>query len=148
MNTEIMEPRVRGFAKQAGLSMLALATMLACAGAAHAQTAPASPEAAQADAQAADDGTQEPQGDIVVTGTLLRGVAPTGTNVIGVTRDTITARGVASSNDLLAKIPQVGNYGTIPVGSASFGLPAATVFVFSTATLLWLLLAKCRNRAP
>ncbi|MBQ1498571.1 MAG: TonB-dependent receptor [Sphingomonas sp.] len=123
MKTEIMEPRVRGFAKQAGLSMLALATMLACAGAAHAQTAPAGPEAAQADAQPADDGAQEPQDDIVVTGTLLRGVAPTGTNVIGVTRDTITARGVASSNDLLAKIPQVGNFGTIPVGSASFGLP-------------------------
>ncbi|NWP47948.1 hypothetical protein GY986_26235, partial [Escherichia coli] len=77
----------------------------------------------QADTQQADDGAGESQGDIVVTGTLLRGVAPTGTNVIGVTRDTITARGVSSSNDLLAKIPQVGNFGTIPVGSASFGLP-------------------------
>ncbi|HWU96085.1 MAG TPA: TonB-dependent receptor, partial [Sphingomonas sp.] len=65
----------------------------------------------------------EEQENIIVTGTLLRGVAPTGTNVIGVTRDTITARGVASSNDLLAKIPQIGNFGTIPVGSASFGLP-------------------------
>ncbi|MDQ0252622.1 iron complex outermembrane receptor protein [Sphingomonas kyeonggiensis] len=119
MNSEIIEPRARGFAKQAGLSMLALATMLAAAGTAQAQQAtPAAPEAAQApsDAQAVEE-------EIIVTGTLLRGVAPTGTNVIGINRDTITARGVTSSNDLLAKIPQIGNFGTVPTGTPSFGLP-------------------------
>jgi iron complex outermembrane receptor protein len=122
MNTEIKTPRQRGFAKQAGLSMLALTTMLAMAGAAHAQTAPAAPQVAPTE-PADDAAAQEQQENIIVTGTLLRGVAPTGTNVIGVNRDTIVARGVASSNDLLAKIPQVGNFGTVPVGSASFGLP-------------------------
>ncbi|MDG2532139.1 TonB-dependent receptor [Sphingomonas sp. HITSZ_GF] len=121
MTIEIQALRARGGVKQAGLSMLALATMLA-AGAAHAQTAPATATATTEAAQA-EDTTAEQQENIIVTGTLLRGVAPTGTNVIGVNRDTITARGVTSSNDLLAKIPQVGNFGTIPVGSGSFGLP-------------------------
>jgi iron complex outermembrane receptor protein len=123
MNTEIMEPRVRGFAKQAGLSMLALVTMLASAGTAQAQTAPAAADATAQDQSADDAAAAEQEQNIIVTGTLLRGVAPTGTNVIGINRDTIIARGVASSNDLLAKIPQVGNFATIPVGSASFGLP-------------------------
>ena len=61
--------------------------------------------------------------DIVVTGTLLRGVAPVGTNVLGVSRQEILESGAASANDLLATIPQVGNFGTVPVGSGSFALP-------------------------
>jgi iron complex outermembrane receptor protein len=59
----------------------------------------------------------------VVTGTLLRGVAPTGTNVVAVSRDEVVASGAASSNDLLASIPQVGNFGSIPMGSGSFAIP-------------------------
>ncbi len=31
--------------------------------------------------------------------------------------------GVASANDLLASIPQIGNFGSVPVGSTSFALP-------------------------
>lgn len=61
--------------------------------------------------------------DIVVTGTLLRGIAPVGTNVIGVNREQIVASGAASTNDLLASIPQIGNFGSVPSGTGSFGLP-------------------------
>lgn len=119
MNTEVRPQPNSRRATLAGLSTLAIAMMLATAGTAQAQTAAATDTiGAQPDAQAAED-----QADVVVTGTLLRGVAPTGTNVIGITQDTIVARGVNSSNDLLAKIPQVGNFGTIPVGLANFGLP-------------------------
>ncbi|MBO9499528.1 MAG: TonB-dependent receptor [Novosphingobium sp.] len=60
---------------------------------------------------------------IIVTGTLLRGVAPTGTNVVGVSRDDVVASGAASANDVLASIPQVGNFGSVPSGSASFAIP-------------------------
>ena len=120
MNTEVQPQHISRRAKLAGLSTLALAVMLASAGTAQAQTAAAPADALEArlDSQPAEN-----QADVVVTGTLLRGVAPTGTNVFGITQDTIVARGVNSSNDLLAKIPQVGNFGTVPVGLANFGLP-------------------------
>lgn len=61
--------------------------------------------------------------DIIVTGTLLRGVAPTGTNLVSVDREAVVASGAASANDLLAAIPQVGNFMTQPVGTGQFGAP-------------------------
>lgn len=61
--------------------------------------------------------------EVVVTGTLIRGIAPTGTNVIDLGRDEVIATGAASSNDLLASIPQIGNFATVPAGSAGFGNP-------------------------
>jgi iron complex outermembrane receptor protein len=114
---------------RAGLSALALATALLWSGAATAQSAPAgnpnSLEAAPApsDQQTDVSAPAEDQKDIVVTGTLLRGVAPTGTNVFNISREDVLEKGVTSSNDLLAKIPQVGNFGTVPVGTGQFGLP-------------------------
>ena len=125
------EVQERKIAKLAGLSALALATTLVWSGAARAQTVPTNAPATdrpQVDTPpTASDATNPPneqdQRDIVVTGTLLRGVAPTGTNVIGVSRDNVLASGAASSNDLLASIPQIGNFGTVPAGGAAFGLP-------------------------
>ncbi len=110
-----------------GVSIATLTSGLAWAGLAQAQTTPL--PAVQADTvsgqsldpEASDVPAEE--ADIVVTGTLLRGVAPTGTNVVSVTRDDVLVSGAASSNDLLASIPQVGNFGTVPVGSASFAIP-------------------------
>ncbi|WP_260582475.1 TonB-dependent receptor plug domain-containing protein [Sphingopyxis sp. PET50] len=75
------------------------------------------------DADADASGSESEDAAIVVTGTLLRGVAPVGTNVIGVTEEEVIATGAASANDLLASIPQVGNFGTIPAGVGNFGNP-------------------------
>jgi len=61
--------------------------------------------------------------DIVVTGTLLRGIAPVGTNVIALTANDVTATGAQSSNDVLAKIPQISNFNSIPTGAGGFGQP-------------------------
>lgn len=110
---------------RAGLSMLAVSTALLWSGAASAQALPSSDAPAAATPPQSDTGadTAAKDKDIVVTGTLLRGVAPTGTNVIGVSRDDVVASGAASSNDLLAAIPQVGNFGNVPTGLPSFGLP-------------------------
>lgn len=44
-----------------------------------------------------------------VTGTLLRGATPVGTNVIGVSKNDIDVIGVSDSNELLAQIPQVSS---------------------------------------
>ncbi len=91
-----------------GISVLACAGVLTGASGAWAQ---------EAEADAPTDA------DIIVTGTLLRGVAPVGTNVVGIDREDILATGAASTNDLLASIPQVGNFATVPTGTGSFALP-------------------------
>jgi iron complex outermembrane receptor protein len=71
------------------------------------QTSPDGEEPQQAAMPIANEA---PSSDIVVTGTLLKGVAPVGTNVLSVSRSAIVASGVTSSNDLLADIPQVSNF--------------------------------------
>lgn len=47
--------------------------------------------------------------DIIVTGTLLRGVAPVGSNLISVGQERVQSQGATTSNELLATIPQVSN---------------------------------------
>jgi iron complex outermembrane recepter protein len=47
--------------------------------------------------------------EVTVTGTLLRGVQPIGTNLVEATQEQIVAKGVSNSNDLLAVVPQVTN---------------------------------------
>lgn len=61
--------------------------------------------------------------DIIVTGTLFRGIAPVGTNVVAVSREDVVATGATSTNDLLANIPQIANFNQIPNGGANFGQP-------------------------
>jgi iron complex outermembrane receptor protein len=74
---------------------------------------------------AVDERREDPK-DIVVTGTSLRGVAPTGSNVVTVTERDIQASGASSANQLLAQIPQLGGnyFNNIPQleGSAQGGL--------------------------
>lgn len=48
--------------------------------------------------------------DIVVTGTLVRGIAPPGANVIGVTEADIQATGATTTAQLLQSIPQLGSF--------------------------------------
>ncbi|MDO9361930.1 MAG: TonB-dependent receptor [Sphingopyxis sp.] len=108
MTTAGLDFAVRRSTWRRGISALAFAGALLGASGASAQ---------EADTDAPSDA------DIVVTGTLLRGVAPTGTNLVGVTREDVLVSGAASANDLLASIPQVGNFMTQPTGLAQFGAP-------------------------
>jgi len=48
--------------------------------------------------------------EVVVTGTLIRGVQPTGSQVIGVDEADITETGAVTTNELLATVPQVSNF--------------------------------------
>lgn len=83
----------------------ASALVVALAGqSAYAQTVDTAPREELADEQDSSQG-----GDIVVTGTLIRGIAPVGTNVVGVSREEIVATGATSANEILANIPQVSN---------------------------------------
>ena len=62
---------------------------------------------------AADQGVAK--NEIVVTGTLLRGAPPVGSNLISIGEDRIQSQGASSTNELLATIPQVSNFfNTVP----------------------------------
>lgn len=83
---------------------------------------PAADTAAEQDvdtAAPADDAGQ----DIVVTGTLIRGVTqPTGAALVNVGRDTIVSTGVTAAKDLLNQtVPQLSSFNALPSGSADFG---------------------------
>src|SRR5689334_18862292 len=81
----------------------------------------ASPALAQT-SERADGSTLE---EVVVTGTLIRGIAPVGTNVIGVGSEEVTASGARSSIELLAEIPQVSNFfNRVNTPTTNFGSPA------------------------
>src|SRR6185295_4312399 len=79
-------------------------------------------------AQTAND--EQGEGDrlqeVVVTGSLIRGVAPTGSQLITVSRDAIEATGAATTQDLLASVPQVTtNFNALPQGTADFSSPGS-----------------------
>ena len=47
--------------------------------------------------------------EVVVTGTYIRGIKPTGSQVIGISKEEITASGAVSSTELLGSLPQATN---------------------------------------
>ena len=62
------------------------------------------------------DESDEATTDIIVTGTLLRGVPPVGSHQISVGQKQVESQGVTTSNELLATIPQVTNlFNNVPV---------------------------------
>ncbi len=72
-------------------------------------------------AQGADNQDAPEEEEIVVTGTSIRGVPPTGSNLISVGRDDIEALGGANTPDLSASIPQLNSFNTAPQTSAGTG---------------------------
>jgi iron complex outermembrane recepter protein len=67
---------------------------------------------------------EEAAPEIVVTGTLIRGIAPGGSQLIGVTAEDVAAVGAANTSDLIASVPQAGNFlGFVGIrGSGNFSL--------------------------
>src|SRR3569623_474287 len=77
---------------------------------------PASPGTDQAQAQppASDAGTAVSGPDVVVTGSSIRGVPPTGSNLIRGARDHTILIAAATTPDLLATVPQLNSFNTAP----------------------------------
>lgn len=72
---------------------------------------------------AADDSADSADNrEIIVTGTLVRGIAPAGTNVIGVTDKNIQETGATTTAQLLQTIPQLGSFNDFqaPVSASNF----------------------------
>ncbi|MFT3727908.1 MAG: TonB-dependent receptor [Terricaulis sp.] len=78
--------------------------------------AAASPAMAQDQPQASPDTTEE----VVVTGTLIRGVAPPGADVLTVNSEDITASGASRVSDVLTDVPQItSNFNHLPTFQAA-----------------------------
>ncbi|TCM15341.1 iron complex outermembrane receptor protein [Novosphingobium sp. PhB165] len=90
-----------------GVSMIALAPVAALA-----QTDPAPDQDSQT--TLSDKEIKE----IIVTGTLLRGVAPAGSETVSINSEAITAIGANSTAQLLASVPQAASFNTTPIVSA------------------------------
>lgn len=100
------------------------AAALSLAAIAHAQDDQADE---RGNAEAADNSSEENR-VIVVTGSSIRGVPPTGSDLITVTREDVERIGAASTPELLATVPQLNSFNTAPrvsnggVGSFAPGL--------------------------
>ncbi|WP_066793754.1 TonB-dependent receptor plug domain-containing protein [Sphingomonas soli] len=90
-------------------SCLAMATSLVFSSAAWAQTADAdavaAPSAAEQEEPALDSG------EILVTGTRIKGVAPAGSPIISIGQEAIQATGATNATEVLRQLPQVFNLG-------------------------------------
>ncbi|MBO9713871.1 TonB-dependent receptor [Sphingomonas sp.] len=104
------------------MTSAAMAALLAAAVPAQAQDAPAD-SGQTAESQPAESQDDAQKSEIVVTGTLIRGIAPTGTQVIGKDREEILASGAASTTDVLASIPQLNYFGSVPRANQDAGSP-------------------------
>ncbi len=79
-------------------------------------------------APASDSASATEEKDIVVTGTLIRGKAPVGSNLIVIGAAKLEETGAISSNALLASIPQVTNYfNKVPIADLSTSLNAIQI---------------------
>jgi len=78
------------------------------------QTLPTDKPAAQAEGAPAATDAQSTDPDIVVTGSSIRGVPPTGANLISVSRADVRAIGATTTADLLATVPQLNSFNTAP----------------------------------
>ncbi|GAA0866065.1 TonB-dependent receptor [Sphingopyxis soli] len=98
---------------------------------------PAAARAQSADETGRASADSDADAEIVVTGTSIRGIPPTGSGLIGVTREDAKLIGAASTPELLATVPQLNSFNTAPrtsnggLGSFAPGLrglpPAATL---------------------
>jgi len=61
------------------------------------------------DAQSVDDDNSLVLEEVVVTGTLIRGIEPTGSQTIGIETEAILESGASSATDILATLPQATN---------------------------------------
>ena len=94
-----------------GTSLVAAILFGAAPGFAQTTEAPPQDPGAPAEADVLDE--------VIVTGTSIRGVPPTGSNLISVSREDIETQGGANTPDLLASVPQLNSFNTAP--SASLG---------------------------
>jgi iron complex outermembrane recepter protein len=115
---------LRGFSSAALISSLAVAQAVGGSAAnAEIQPSPSANPAAGLPGDQKGTPDNDVPSDIVVTGTSIRGIAPTGSESIQLDSKAIEATGRANTAQILATIPQLASFGTKPRPSAGGGYP-------------------------
>lgn len=99
---------------------------------------PAQP-ATKAAAGSATTGPQEQLEEVVVTGTLIHGVQPTGAELVTIDRSAIEATGASSTTALMAKLPQFASFNSYQTGTTDFANPVPQYALRRSGTNLLLL---------
>ncbi len=97
---------------------VAVAVGLILSRAAAAQNVAAGP-AAPAPPEPAAEALQE----VIVTGTLIRGAQPPGSELVTVDRAAIEETGATTTTNLMTKIPSLSSFGALPTGTTDFANP-------------------------
>ena len=98
-------------------AILLCGSALVCANTAFAQqdgsaaSQPSAPSVAADGDQAASAPDDAAMQEIIVTGSSIRGVAPTGSALTAVSRSDIIATGASTTTELLRSVPQLGSFG-------------------------------------
>jgi iron complex outermembrane recepter protein len=98
----------------------AIAAGVALTRAAVAQNATEGPAAPTA---SASEPTTDVLQEVVVTGTLIRGAQPPGSELVTVDRAAIEATGATSTTNLMTKLPTLSSFGGQPTGTTDFANP-------------------------
>lgn len=65
--------------------------------------------------------------EVVVTGTLIKGVAPAGSPVVDITAADVEQIGVTNATDLLRRLPQAGDFNSIPQPTTNSSIPYSPI---------------------
>lgn len=124
-----------------GTSFVVAMLLAAEPGLAQTSNAPADTPVSQSGVDRTAVETVDDTPEIVVTGSSIRGVPPTGSNLISVSREDIKTIGAVTTPDLLASVPQLNSFNTAPrannggAGSFAPGLrnlpPSATLVLMN-----------------
>ncbi|MEY2943745.1 MAG: hypothetical protein RLY97_1759, partial [Pseudomonadota bacterium] len=67
------------------------------------------------------DAAVDDEKEIVVTGTLIRGIAPPGTNTVSLSKDAVAASGASTVSQIMQTIPQLGSFNSLQAPNPTTG---------------------------
>jgi iron complex outermembrane receptor protein len=77
--------------------------------------------------------------EVVVTGTLIRGAQPTGSELVTLDRQAIVSSGALTTTNLMTSLPQLNSFNALPIGTPDFANPVPRFGIRATAGTLVLL---------
>ena len=87
----------------------------------------------------ASSGSDQQLEEVIVTGTLIRGAKPTGSELVTLDREDIIQSGAQTTTNLMTNLPQLSSFNALPIGTPDFANPVPRFGIRPTAGTLVLL---------
>jgi len=123
--------RVAGARFRVPLAALAAGVVLTQFAVAQNATAPGGANPAEPTADVLDQ--------VVVTGTMIHGTQPTGSELVTLDREAIVATGAQSTTNLMTNLPQLASFNNLPIGTTDFANPVPRFNIRNSGATLVLL---------